>query len=244
MKAVILAAGLGSRLEEFTQNSPKTLLRVKGKPILEYIFLALEECNINEVVIIAGYKSSKIKDFVSQFSDNFNVKIIHNERYRETNNIYSLYLAENEVNGRDFVIINSDVLFHPKILSYLINSEKRGVVLSVDLEAQLGDEEMKVKIDDGKIVEISKEIPAENADGEYIGIARIDARTTLEFFNILKETISIEGENVFYESAFQRMIEKGKAIFFESTRGLPWIEIDTKDDLKKAEDVVLKCIES
>ncbi len=240
MKAVILAAGRGKRLSALTKNVPKTLVEVCGSPILAHILTNLRIFGIKDIVIITGYKAAKIREFVSKFSERMkiNISYIHNERFNETNNIYSVYLARDQLEDEKFVLINSDVLFHGEILRTLLKSEKSGLILSVDFRENLGDEEMKVKIEEDRIVEISKEIDPKDADGEYIGITRIDKEFSSEFFDAVKRTIKINGVNVFYESAYQRMIDEGKHLTFESTRGLPWIEIDTYEDLQVARELV------
>jgi choline kinase len=238
MKAVILAAGRGQRLGEYTKEVPKTLIDICGFPILAHTLNSIVKEGIRDAVIITGYRADKIKEFVSKSDIGINVKFVHNERFSETNNIYSIYLARDHVEGDGFVLINSDVLFHPEILSALLKSNKRGVILSIDFRKELGEEEMKVIVEGNKIVRISKQIPPKDADGEYIGLTRIDAEYSKDFFDAVKETLKDEGENVFYESAFQRMIDEEKNPTFESTNGLPWIEIDTEEDLRIAREVI------
>ncbi|AEA47441.1 phosphocholine cytidylyltransferase family protein [Archaeoglobus veneficus] len=237
MKAVILAAGMGRRLGEHSGGVPKPLVEVNEKPVLAYTLTSLVNEGIHDVIIVTGYNASAVRKFVSTFSD-LNVRYVHNERYDETNNIYSVYLAKREVDGRSFLLLNSDVLFHPGILRALIKSEKEGVVLSVDFKKELGEEEMKVRVEDGRILEISKEIPPEKADGEYIGLTRIDSKYSSAFFDAVENVLQTAGSGVFYEEAFQRMIDDGKMLTFEDTEGLPWIEIDTPEDLRVAREVV------
>ncbi len=240
MKAVILAAGRGKRLSTLTNKVPKTLVDVGGSPILAHILVNLRRFGIKDVVIVTGYKATKIREFVSKFGEKIkvNADYIHNDRFNETNNIYSVYLARDKLEDEKFVLLNSDVLFHGEILRALLKSEREGMVLSVDLGKELGWEEMKVRIEDERILEISKEIDPRFADGEYIGITRIDDDFSSEFFDAVKKTIKTDGENVFYESAYQRMTDEGKILTFESTRGLPWIEIDTYEDLRTAREII------
>jgi len=238
MKAVILAAGMGKRLGELTKDIPKALIGVGSRPLLNHTLDNIIKVGIKDVVIITGHMASKLKKLVSSLPNlNLDITYIHNEKYEVTNNIYSVFLAKEKLENHNFILINSDVLFHPNILKNLINSEKRGAVLLIDFEAKLGEEEMKVRVSDGRIIEISKKISPKNADGEYIGIAKIDKEVSQDFFSAVEETLKIDGDKVFYEAAFQRMIDKGGIVSAESTKGLPWIEVDTPDDLEKAEEV-------
>ena len=140
--------------------------------------------------------------------------------------------------NNNFLLINSDVLFHSDILKDLKNSSKEGLILSVDLYKKLGEEEMKVRIEEDLIVEISKEINPKEADGEYIGLTRIDRDMSKLFFEILERTIKDKGTGVFYEEAFQGVIDEGHEVQYETTKRLPWIEIDTPEDLKIAREVI------
>ena len=240
MKAVILAAGAGKRLGKYTEELPKTLVDVGGFPILAHTLKSILECGIREIMIVTGYEAGKVEEFVKgmDIATEYDVQYIYNKKYGETNNIYSIYLTRDVLEGESFVLINSDVLFHPDILKGLVNSPKKGVILSVDFTVEIAEEEMKVKVEGDRVVAISKEIPPEEADGEYIGITRIDAEGSIEFFDAVSKTLRDEGYNVFYEAAYQRMIVEGNYVTYEDTKGLPWIEIDTPEDLHMARKIV------
>ena len=228
MQAVILAAGYGSRLGHHTRETPKALLKIGGRPIIFYTLETIRKNGIDDVVIVTGHKAFKIREYVKSFDITFN--FIHNSLYRRTNNIYSLYLAMKAVSN-DFYIINSDVFFHPDIFEWLHMNRRRNLVLSVDTIKRLGKEEMKVKIQNGRVTRISKEISPSDADGEYIGIAKVHSRAIEDLRSHIDLVIERKGRRVFYEEAFQSMIDYGCIVNFESTKGLPWIEIDTPTDL-------------
>jgi|Deesub1362A_J573_1020465.scaffolds.fasta_scaffold09181_1 choline kinase len=236
MKAVILAAGMGSRLGEFTRDKPKTLLLVRGKPLIFHILGSLSTNGIEEVIIITGYEDEKIREEVRDGSAwGLKVRYVNNPRYDSTNNIYSLRLAEKEVASQGFLIVNSDVFFHPEILRRLLEAKNSGITLMVDVEKSLGEEEMKVVAREERITDIGKGLLPRDADGEYIGLARIDSEFTSIFFDAIKEVLRDQGAGVFYEEAFKRLIEKGFPIKYSTTGGYPWIEIDTPQDLRTAE---------
>ncbi len=238
MKAMIIAAGEGKRLANYSKNKPKTLVEVSGMPILCYILNNLIKEGIKDILIVTGYNGKMIREFVKREYGKLNVDYVHNEDYDKTNNIYSVYLTKSKMINNSFILINSDVLFHSDILKDLKNSSKNGLILSVDLNKNLGEEEMKVRIEEDLIVEISKEIDPKKADGEYIGLTRIDKEMSKLFYQILEETIKDKGTGVFYEEAFQSIINHGYDVYYESTKGLPWIEIDTPEDLRVAMDKV------
>jgi|Deesub1362A_J573_1020465.scaffolds.fasta_scaffold00051_141 choline kinase len=244
MKAVILAAGMGNRLGRHTENLPKTLLQVGGKPLLLHIVECIYSNGFKKLVIVTGFQQDKIKKAVEEFSlPDLDVIYAHNPDYDSTNNIYSLRLSEEAVLPDGFLILNSDVYFHPSILQRLIEYKKEGIILSVDVEKKLGKEEMKVSIKEDKIESIGKDLPPHKSDGEYIGIARVDKNFAHIFYEVLSEVIADEGKGVFYEEVFKRLIDMGYEVNYTTTGGLPWIEIDTPRDLKTAEADIAPDIE-
>jgi len=238
MKAAILAAGTGSRLKKYAEKTPKTLLKINNAPILHCILNSISKLNITEAAIITGFEAAKIKKFAGNGTNwRINLRYIHNPRYKTTNNIYSLYLAKNYLSGHEFLIINSDTFFHEDILFKLHSSAKKGIILAVDTEKELEEEGMKVLIEDDRIAGISKDMPLKEAAGEYIGLSRIDRQFSNIFFESIENVIKGKGAAVFYEEAFKNLIKNRHAIYYQSTEGLPWIEIDTPLDLKKAREI-------
>ncbi len=230
MKAIILAAGMGSRLSHLTEKVPKALISVGKKPLLAHSIDVLKDNGIRDFIIVTGHKAYKIRKYVEENFEEVNVEYVHNHRYDETNNIYSLYLAIGEVKA-PFYILNSDIIFHPEIFENIHSSNKRNLTISVDFRETLGKEEMKVKVDGERVVAISKKLNPQEADGEYIGITKVTKKSGDQLYECVSETIEIHGRRVFYEHAFQRMIEKGYEINYSKTSGLPWTEIDTIEDL-------------
>ncbi len=234
MQAVILAAGYGSRLGHHTREIPKALLKIGGRPIISYTLDILRRNGIEDIIIVTGHKALKLKDYVTRYNEDMNFSFVHNNLYKHTNNIYSLYLAMDAVSN-DFYIINSDVFFHPKIFETLHeNTKTKELTLSVDTVKKLGEEEMKVRIENERVVRISKQIEPTEADGEYIGIAKVQSKAIEDLWSHLDLVMEKKGRRVFYEEAFQSMIDYGCFVGYESTQGLPWIEIDTPHDLLTA----------
>lgn len=213
------------------------MLSFGGITLLDRTLRILRKYNVRDVVIITGYKKEKIQNHVSGRYD-MRAKFIHNHKYDTTNNIFSLYLSKDVLSGNDFYIINSDVLFHERIFQALHHSRKKGLILSVDTTKELNEEAMKVVIIGDKVIWISKAIPVEKAHGEYIGIAKVHANEFKRLFKSIKHVLRRQGMGVFYEEAFQRMIDSGSNVTYEPTRGLPWIEIDTVEDLRMAREKV------
>ena len=238
MKAVILAAGTGSRLGNLTKTKPKCMLPVLGNMLLiDYQIAKLIEFGISEedIFIIGGYKIDILKDHLKDKC----VNIIYNPKYKEWNNIYTFFLINDIIdNNNEFILLNSDTFFHKEILKALINTSDHNYVV-IDKNKKLGSEEMKVLIKENKIIRFGKDIPINKADGEYIGLAKFKKSYLNPLFDIIKELLDKGMTNIWYEMAFNYILDK-ITIRYIDTKGKPWIEIDTLEDYIKAKNLKIK----
>ncbi|MDA9561383.1 phosphocholine cytidylyltransferase family protein [Gammaproteobacteria bacterium] len=235
MKAIILAAGVGSRIRPLTDNCPKSLLKINGKTILEMMLSHIKTCGINEVIFVLGYLQDQIKDYVkTQFPDLI-VQFITNEKYEVTNTGYSLMLTKDFVKNSTFIKFDADVVFDINILKTLIASEYDNC-LCIDKNINLDAEEIKVIIkDDNRVVKASKTVNPLDAIGESIGIEKISGETAHTLFNDLELMMKDEEyHQEYYEAAYERLIEKDVPFYALDISGLRWTEIDTKEDFMLA----------
>jgi len=240
MQAVILAAGVAFRLRPLTNNTPKCLLKLAGKTILERTISNLLYNGINDFVIVTGYLQEQIKYFISIQFPSLNVKYIFNDKYEVTNNIYSLWLTKSEVGGKSFILLDSDIIFDKAIVPLITESNYQNV-LALRSDNYLSDEEIKISLNgDGSIKEIGKEVNLEDAIGESIGIEKFDEMFSKKLFQLLDKMILQENQtNIFYEAAFQRLIDSSEKIFTKDVGKLKCIELDTPEDLQKAEREII-----
>lgn len=239
MIAVILAAGMASRLRPLTNNTPKCLLDVKGRSLLERSMDALIGCGINEFVIVTGYLNHMIKDFVAKrYGESIRVNFIHNDVYETTNNIYSLWLAGKAVNGKEFLLLDSDLLYDPQIAKNVLASPSENVLTLIRHE--LGEEEMKVVVDvNGAIVEISKTCSPAAAAGESLGIEKIGEAYSTALYKELDKMMNQEHlENKFYELAFERLISQGHTYTVLDATDYFSCELDTVEDFENAKSTI------
>ena len=188
MKAVILAAGIASRLRPLTDNTPKCLLKAGKKPILHQTIENLLINNINQLVVVTGYLENQIKDYITANFPHLNVTYIYNEVYDTTNNIYSLWLANDVLLGDEMLLLDSDIVFDARIIDALINSGYENCLALKRHE--LGDEEIKVMADNkGRVLEISKIVPVEKAVGESIGIEKFGKQSLYKLFEIIEHKV-------------------------------------------------------
>ena len=234
MKAVILAAGIASRLRPLTDHKPKCLLEIGNKCLLERAIDGLLENNLQDIIIVTGYLQEQIVSFVSGHYPDLKIEYIYNEKYASTNNIYSLWLAGRSVRGQDILLLDSDILFDPVLVRAVLDSQYEN---SLALNAHpLGEEEMKVIPDtDGKVLEISKTCSIGKAIGESIGIEKMSRTYIRHLYEELDRLILNEGqENVFYEVAFERLIAQGQTFEIVDTTHYFSMELDTVEDFKQA----------
>ena len=228
MIAVILAAGMATRLRPLTDRCPKCLLEVGGKSLLQRSLDALMQNGIKMFVIVTGYKGEMIEGFIR---DHYQAQIargdaafrfIDNKDYATTNNIYSLWLVQPEVDGREFLLLDSDLLYDSKLITVMLS--QYGAALSVNRHP-LGEEEMKVVVDnDHTIVAINK-------------TWKFSADYSTALFRELRKMIVDEGlSNVFYEKAFERLIPQGHVFRMVDTTDIYSTELDTIEDFDKAKE--------
>jgi len=234
MKAVILAAGVASRLRPLTNHTPKCLLKVSSKNILELTIENLLDNKISEIIIVTGYLENKIRDFIDLRFPELNITIIYNEFYNSTNNIYSLWLAKNALNGEDMLLMDSDIVFNSQIIKKLCSSGKKNCLALK--RHDLSDEEIKVKIDKkGRVLEIGKEVKISEAAGESVGIELFGREVIPALFNIIDRKVNVEKNvNQFYEAAFQELITSSHEIYIVDISEYFSMEIDTAEDLRLA----------
>lgn len=240
MKAIILAAGMASRLRPLTENTPKCLLKVGEKCLLQRSIDALTSNGIRDFVIVTGYLHEMIETFVAeQYGNNINVKFIHNDVFDSTNNIYSLWLARPEAEGQEILLLDSDLLYDPRIITKVMESDADNVLTLIRHE--LGEEEMKVVLDheNGTIIEISKTCNPADAAGESLGIEKMGCRYTSALYQELEPMMNEEHlENVFYERAFERLIAKGHTYKVIDVTELFSCELDTVEDFENAKEKI------
>jgi choline kinase len=236
---VILAAGRGKRLAPLTDAQPKCLLPVGGTTPLDHCLDALAAAGaLVEVRIVVGHARHRISERVAARHDSFPVREVFNPRFDDANNLVSA-LSVGDLAGSPFVIVNSDVICHPRPLVDAV--DRGGDFLVVDPTRPPREEAMKVRYRDGRLVEIGKGLDPATADGEYIGIAGFSADGGTAFFGASRRILEAGGDQEWYEAAIAAAA-RSRPIGRRETGGHAWIEIDDPDDLERARTTVLPSI--
>ena len=237
MTGVILAAGMAKRLRPLTDNCPKCLLRVGGRTLLQRTVDAMLAAGIDELVVVTGYHEEMVRAFLTTHYPQLPIHFLHNADYQHNNNIYSLWMTKPLVDGKPFLLLDSDIFFDPAILPLILAQEESALALN---RHPLGEEEMKVVVDgEGRITEISKTCRISDALGESVGIEKMNADYSTALFRELDQMIIVEGLiDIFYERAFERLIPQEHTFKVVDTTSLFSIELDTVEDFDNAQEIV------
>ena len=232
MKAFILAAGVSRRLYPHTYSTPKCLLEVGGKAIIDYQLEALDHLGVNHVIIIVGYYRELLIDYVKKKFPQIKFSFIINHHYFETNTAYSVFLGRKQLLKSDFLLMNADVVYPKKLLIKIFNSSFK-TALAVDHKT-CGKEEVKV-IDGGqnKIVAIGKDLIENQCLGEFIGVAKLSKDFNKLFVDSIENLIDAGGINDYFEAAIQPILSATDVNHIDISK-YPCLEIDFIDDLKSA----------
>jgi len=236
--AVLLVAGVGQRLHPLTLDRPKALVEVGAESMLARSVRLLVAHGVEEIVLATGFEEGALRAAMAGVP--VPVSYCPNPMYRTTQNSVSLLACEAAVAGRSFYKLDGDLLYHPQVLSRL-DAAGGGLRIAVDKGVVLGEEEMKVRLCvDGRRVEaLGKGLDPERSDGESIGIERVDGDVVGVLFRGLRDAVGNGETHLYYEDVYGRMIERGVAAEAVDVSDLPWCEVDTMDDLVRAEAMAM-----
>lgn len=230
MKALILAAGLGTRLAPITDDYPKCMTVVaEGKSIIEKQIDNLHSVGINDITVITGYKADVLQNFLESKYDDLN--IIESTNYRTTNNMFSAFLGVPYVKGQEFLMMNADVFFDTSVLKSLVDFEASDAIVT-DIGRYI-EESMKVVEQNKRLVKISKTITPEEALGCSIDVYKFSIDSSNKFFDKCGEYINDKKElKMWSEVALNDILPECN--FKACPLNGRWFEIDNHDDLRDA----------
>ena len=234
MKALILAAGRGSRLAPLTDTLPKSLVPVNGKPILFKQLENLYDNAVTDITVVAGYRANMLEAAVhDRFRD---VNILKSEDYKETNNMYSAWLARELMAGDDFLMMNADVFMDPSAIEGLLAfPAPNAIVTDIGFYLVVS---MKVVEKAGRLTHISKDIPEDEALGASIDVYKFSAQAGQAFFDKCDEYIRQKRElKLWSEVALDAILPEVE--FRACPLNGRWYEIDDHEDLAAAERIFM-----
>ena len=134
MQAVILAAGLGSRLKKLTENNTKSMVEVNGISLMERMLRILDDKSLSNIIVVTGYKSEFFIDYIKSLNVKTKLTFINNDIYDKTNNIYSMFLAKSEMIKEDSILLESDLIFDDNMIVEIIDDKRKNLALVAKFE--------------------------------------------------------------------------------------------------------------
>ncbi|MBR5182034.1 MAG: aminotransferase class I/II-fold pyridoxal phosphate-dependent enzyme [Clostridiales bacterium] len=242
MQALILAAGMGKRLKELTQNNTKCMVKVGGVTLIDRMLHQIEKQNVSRIVIVVGYEGRKLIDYISTLDIKTPIEYVENPIYDKTNNIYSLALAKDWLCKEDTLLFESDLIFEDSVLDLLVNDPRDTLALVDKFESWMDGTCVKLSKDD-RITSFvqKKEFRFEDKD-EYFKTVNISKfskdfseKYYVPFLDAYEKAL---GENQYYEEVLKVItILDVPRIRARRLEGQLWYEIDDAQDLDIAESL-------
>ena len=239
---MVLAAGSGRRLLPHTEDLPKTLLPVDGdRTILDVILANLAAAGLTDIAVVVGHAWQAIDARRRELEHDHGVRLelVANPRV-DWNNAYSLWLARDHYTG-GALIVNGDTVHPAEIEHTLLANGASGIHLAVDTIKELTEEAMKVRLDHtGRVVTITKAMPPNESDGEYIGASLLGADAASELTECLAQTWQHDPDR-YYEDGFQLLADRTGAVRATAIGTVAWVEVDDLFDLRRARELACHC---
>ena len=227
MRAIILAAGTGTRLNPLTEGCPKCLVPIGGKTLVDYQVAALRSLGVDDIVLVIGYEADQVRAHFGA-----GARYIENPDFARTNSIYSLYLARAELNADTF-LFNCDILFHPQVLERMI-AAPAGNVVAVDSLVERVQGEMNVAwAEGGRVQAIDKQLAPEQSQAQSAQLVKFDGRGAALVAAEVGRLVGLNQRDSFPTAAYGTLLAAGLLHIVE-VGDLPHTEIDSLEDYDHA----------
>jgi len=245
MRAIILAAGIGKRLGEMSGGKPKCLLEFGGISLLHRHIAILRQLGICDILVVTGYCQDDIATELDSLKSDARINTEYNPDY-ESGSVVSLWTARSCLeSGDDIILMDADVLYHPDIMRTLIQTKNDNCFL-LDRGFEAGHEPVKICVHGSTLVDFRKHIDSQlqfDFQGESVGFFRFGSQVCNNLVQRCKYYVDSDQEDTPYEEAIRDLLLQTPDIFsYEDVSGLPWIEIDFPEDVRRAENDILKKI--
>lgn len=243
MRAIILAAGLGLRLQQQPgEQFPKCLLRFDGVTLLERHLRMLDAAGVDEIVLALGFQPEHVEAELDRLGRDPYPEIVLNSRY-DLGSVLTVHtVADALTRGGDVLLMDADVLYDERILSALVAGDTTNRLL-IDRDFETGDEPVKLCVKNGIPVELRKQLAVGleyDTIGESVGFFRFQEQTARRLAQIVQGYVDSGRSNMPHEEAVRDLLLEGGHVFdIADVSGAPWIEIDFPNDVARARDEVL-----
>jgi choline kinase len=236
-KAIILSAGQGRRLFPMTAETPKCLLPIQGKALIEWQLDALEACGVEQVTVVTGFGAAQVEDLLAKREGAANTTTCFNPFFEVADNLISCWVARDAMD-EDFILLNGDTLFQPAVLERVMASPPWPVTLATDQKASYDADDMKISLSGQRLRRVGKELPPGQADAESIGLMVFRGEGVNSFRVALECAVrDPRALKQWYLSIIGQMASSGD-VWTQSIAGLDWSEVDYPLDLLRASAMV------
>ena len=235
---VLLLAGIGKRLGEITKHKNKSLIKLLNKPLLGHLLDRLIANNQKEILIIIGHEGKGIVDHIdSNYKGIFDLKIVENNKYKEANNMYSVWCAKEYLKGKEFILCNGDIILNKFILKEIIKSNGKSEIM-LDIKNRLSEiDSPGAIIKNNRIYDLGRHISKNDNGGYAIGLYKFNNALSIAYFNEIEKMLRDYKYNAGFHDPLISLFHNYE-VFPTSTNGLSWTDIDTKEDISRAENLL------
>lgn len=236
-KAIILSAGQGSRLGHLTDDRPKCLIEFAGRSLLDRQLDALAASGVGQAVVVTGFRDDLVEETLAKRSGGPAVRTVYNPFYKVADNLGSLFVAREELDG-DCLVWNGDTLVSDPLMARVVANDSPGICVTIDRKDEYDEDDMKVVVDpDGRLRAIGKRI-AGGVNGESIGLLAFRGDGAGRFRQAVERDIrTAEGTTIWYLRVIHHLAQAGE-VWTLDIAGEEWGEVDFPKDVERAEALV------
>ena len=225
MKALLMAAGKGTRISRYIEGKPKCTVDIGDTSLIEYTINELLKHDVDEIAVVLGYHSEEIKAILEKYD----IKYYYNYFYNVTNSIASAWFAK-EFFDDDVILMNADVYLEEKLIEKVFEEQKSPVLFSDSSRKEQAD--YKFYYEDGQLIKFGKELEGTDISGEYVGVAKVNKTFLTYFLERLQSLIEQEKYNMWWEDVLYSYVGE-KNIYIEDIAGMFWDEVDYIDEYER-----------
>ena len=237
-KAIILAAGQGSRLGHLTTNRPKCLIDFGGRTLIDRQLDTLAANGVGQVVVVTGFGDDLVEEALSRRNGGPVVRTVFNPFYKVADNLGSLFMAKEELAG-DCLVWNGDTLVSDSLMARVVENERSGICVTIDRKDSYDADDMKVVVDEeGRLRAIGKRLPKRDVNGESIGLLAFRSGGAERFRQAIERDMrTTEGTTIWYLRVIHHIAERSD-VWTLDINGEEWGEVDFPEDVERARSLV------
>lgn len=233
-KVIILSAGQGRRLSPMTEATPKCMLPIQGKTLIEWQLEALEACGIEQVTVVVGFGVAKVEEMLAKRQGKAKTSLCYNPFFEAADNLISCWVAKGEMT-EDFILINGDTLFEPAVLQRVLDSPSRPITLAIDQKPNYDADDMKVGLSGERLLRVGKDLRSDQTNAESIGLMLFRGEGVDLFRSALEHAVrDPHSLKQWYLSIIGQIAESTEQVWTQLISGLDWSEVDYPLDLLRA----------